>query len=67
MVDRVQILFRNRFIIIDEKTAKMVWRPILDFEKNMKYEATKVYGAYGDGTLFCYTAVFFHIEFFDFI
>ena len=42
----------------------MVWRPILDFEKNMKYEATKVYGAYGDGTLFCYTAVFFHIEFF---
>ena len=49
-------IFRNRYIIIDEKTGKIIWRPILDFEKNMNYEATKVFGASRDGTLFCYPA-----------
>ena len=47
-------IFRNRYIIIDEKTGKIMWRPILDFDKNMNFEATKVFGARGDGTLFCY-------------
>ena len=44
MLKKFQLLFFRDYFQIDERAARLIWRPIIKFENLLKYEQTKTYG-----------------------